>query len=154
MSSFAMWGNNSTPATDWPEEIMKLVAWDATEKNLGGLGGVGSEVYAETKRTILITPPVAQALSALYRSKEALAGDLECNARRPMLMRAFAYYYADTDGVLSAGKTFAEVYAELVAREEEGARITSAPAWLNGITNPKIMTGAICLTHSVACPTL
>ena len=149
-----MWGNNSTPATDWPEEIMKLVAWDATEKNLGGLGGVGSEVYAETKRTILITPPVAQALSALYRSKEALAGDLECNAHRPMLMRAFAYYYADTDGVLSAGKTFAEVYAELVAREEEGARITSAPAWLNGITNPKIMTGAICLTHSVACPTL
>ena len=142
MSSFAMWGNNSTPATDWPEEIMKLVAWDATEKNLGGLGGVGSEAYAETKRTILITPPVAQALSALYRSKEALAGDLESNALRPMLMRAFAYYYADTDGVLSAGKTFAEVYAELVAREEEGARITSAPAWLNGITNPKIMTGA------------
>ena len=142
MTSFAMWGNNSTPATDWPEEIMKLVAWDATEKSLGGLGGAGSEAYAETKRTILITPPVAQALSALYRSKEALAGDLECNARRPMLMRAFAYYYADTDGVLSAGKSFAEVYAELVAREVEGARITSAPAWLNGITNPKIMTGS------------
>ena len=142
MSSFAMWGNNSTPATDWPEEIMKLVAWDATEKNLGGLGAADSETYAETKRTILVTPPVAQALSALYRSKEALAGDLECNARRPMLMRAFAYYYADADGVLSAGKTFAEVYDELVAREEEGARITSAPAWLGGITNPKIMTGA------------
>ena len=142
MTSFAMWGNNSTPATDWPEEIMKLVAWDATEKNLGGLGAADSETYAETKRTILVTPPVAQALSALYRSKEALAGDLECNARRPMLMRAFAYYYADADGVLSAGKTFAEVYDELVAREEEGARITSAPAWLGGITNPKIMTGA------------
>ena len=142
MTSFAMWGNNSTPATDWPEEIMKLVAWDATEKNLGGLGGADSETYAETKRTILVTPPVAQALSSLYRSKEALSGDLECNARRPMLMRAFAYYYADTDGVLSAGKSFAEVYAELVAREAEGARITSAPAWLSGITNPKIMTGA------------
>ena len=121
---------------------MKLVAWDATEKNLGGLGAADSETYAETKRTILVTPPVAQALSALYRSKEALAGDLECNARRPMLMRAFAYYYADAEGVLSAGKTFAEVYDELVAREEEGARITSAPAWLGGITNPKIMTGS------------
>ena len=55
MSSFAMWGNNSTPATDWPEEIMKLVAWDATEKNLGGLGAADSETYAETKRTILVT---------------------------------------------------------------------------------------------------
>ena len=39
MTSFSMWGNNSTPATDWPEEIMKLVAWDVTEKNLGALGG-------------------------------------------------------------------------------------------------------------------
>jgi hypothetical protein len=142
MTSFSMWGNNSTPATDWPEEIMKLVAWDVTEKNLGGLGSADSETYAETKRTILITPPVALALSALYRSKEALAGDLAFNARRPMALRAFAYYYADTDGVLSSGKTFAEVYDKLVAKEEEGARITSAPAWLNGITNPKVMTGA------------
>ena len=142
MTSFSMWGNNSTPATDWPEEIMKLVAWDVTEKNLGGLGSADSETYAETKRTILITPPVALVLSALYRNKEALAGDLAFNARRPMALRAFAYYYADTDGVLSSGKTFAEVYDELVAKEEEGARITSAPAWLNGITNPKVMTGA------------
>ncbi|MBR1587450.1 MAG: hypothetical protein IJ658_03900 [Kiritimatiellae bacterium] len=142
MTSFGMWGNNSTPATDWPEEIMKLVAWDATEKNLGGLGGADSRTYAETTRTILITPPVALALSSLYTGKEALAGDLAFTARRPMAMRAFAYYFADTDGVLSSGKTFDETYDELVARAEEDARITPSPAWLNGITNPKIMTGA------------
>ena len=142
MTSFSMWGNNSTPATDWPAEIMKLVAWDVTEKNLGGLGSADSKAYSETKRTILITPPVALALSALYRSKGAFAGDLAFNARRPMEMRAFAYYYANTDGVLSSGKTFTDVYDELVAKEEEGARITAAPAWIGGITNPKIMTGA------------
>lgn len=142
LTSFAMWGNNSTPATDWPEEIMKLVAWDATEKNLGGLGAAPTADYARTERTILVTPPVALALSALYRSKEALAGDLAEAARRPMSMRAFAYWLADTDGVLSDGKTYDEVYRDLVAREEEGARITPAPPWLLGIVNPKIMTGA------------
>jgi hypothetical protein len=142
MTSFDMWGNNSTPATDWPEEIMKLVAWDATEKNLGGLGGAPTADHAATERTILVTPPVAAALATLYRSKEALAGDLESNARRPMAMRAFAYYFADTDGVRSSGKTLDEVYRDLVAREAEGARTTPAPAWLSGIANPRIMTGA------------
>jgi hypothetical protein len=142
MTSFDMWGNNSTPATDWPEEIMKLVAWDATEKNLGGLGAAPTADHAATERTILVTPPVAVALATLYRSKEALAGDLESTARRPMAMRAFACYFADTDGVRSAGKTLDEVYAELVAREAESARTTPAPAWLSGIANPKIMTGA------------
>lgn len=142
MSSFGMWGNNLTPATDWPEEIMKLVAWDITEKNLGGLGAADTETYAATKRIVFVTPPVALALSALYRSKEALEGDLVYHARRPMAMRAFAYYQADTDGVLTAGKTLEEVYGELVATEAEGARITTAPPWLVGITNPKIMTGS------------
>jgi hypothetical protein len=142
MTSFDMWGNNSTPATDWPEEIMKLVAWDATEKNLGGLGAAPTADHAATERTILVTPPVAAALATLYRSKEALAGDLESTARRPMAMRAFACYFADTDGVRSSGKTLDEVYRDLVAREAEGARTTPAPAWLSGIANPRIMTGA------------
>ena len=142
MTSFSMWGNNSTPATDWPEEIMKLVAWDVTEKNLGALGSASTTDYAETKRTILVTPPVALALSALYRSKENFAGDLACNARRPMSMRAFACCYCADAGGTFAGKSLAEVYGELVASEEEGARITPSPAWLAGITNPKIMTGA------------
>ena len=48
MTTFDMWGNNSTPATDWPEEIMKLVAWDATEKNLGGLGAAPTDAHAAT----------------------------------------------------------------------------------------------------------
>ena len=141
MTSFDMWGNNSTPATDWPEEIMKLIAWDATEKNLGGLGAAPTDAHAATERTILVTPPVAAALSALYRSKDALAGDLESAARRPMALRAFAYYHADTDGVRTSGKTLDETYRDLVAREAEDARMTPAPAWLAGIANPKIMTG-------------
>lgn len=142
MTSFGMWGNNLTPATDWPEEIMKLVAWDITEKNLGGLGGADSKTYSKTKRTLLITPPVALALNALYKSKGALEGDLAFNARRPMWLRAFACCFSGDDGVPSGGKSLSDVYDELVATAEEDARITVSPAWLNGITSPKIMTGA------------
>ena len=137
MTSFVMWGNNLTPATDWPEEIMKLVAWDVTEKNLGGLGAADGATPAETRRTLLITPPVALALSGLYRSKEALEGDLVQNARRPMWMRAFARYFSDT-----GGKSFEEIYDELVASADEDAEVTVAPAWMNGFVKPKIMTEA------------
>lgn len=143
LTSFSMWGNNVTPATDLAEEIMKVMAWDITEKNLGGLGSADSETYAETKRTVLITPPVAVALSSLYKSKEALEGDLVETARRPMWMRTYAYYYANTAGVLTGRKTFTEVYNELVATEAEDAKLTDSPAWMNGITNPQIETGAV-----------
>ena len=142
LTSFSMWGNNVTPATDLPEEIMKIIAWDITEKNLGGLGSADSEAYTNTERTILVTPEVAKALSVLYASKDALEGDLAETARRPMWMRAFAYYYADTDGVRSEGKSFLDVYNTLVDRKEERAELTAAPAWLEGITDPVLMTGA------------
>ena len=87
-SSFAMWGNNVTPATDLPEEIMKVLAWDITEKNLGGLGGASVEANADTHRLIFITESVATALATKYKSKEALEGALVENARRPLWMRA------------------------------------------------------------------
>ena len=142
LTSFSMWGNNVTPATDLPKEVMKIIAWDITEKNLGGLGSADSETYAETKRTILITPPVASVLSSLYKSKEALEGDLVETARRPLWMRTFAYYYANTAGVLTGRKTFVEVYNELKATESEDVKLTASPAWMSGITNPQIETTA------------
>ena len=143
MTSFNMWGNNSTPATDIPEEIMKLIAWDVTEKNIGGLGAADTATYAGTRRTLLITPPVAAVLGSYYRTKESLSEAVAENARRPMAMRAFACCYSDTGGVLSSGKTYDEVYDALVAAEEEDARVTDAPPWIDGITNPRIMTGAV-----------
>lgn len=142
LTSFAMWGNNLTPATDWPEEIMKLVAWDVTEKNFGAVGGETSAISSDTKRTILITPPVAKALSTLYKTKESLAGDLSAYARRPLALRALAYYLSDTDGVLSAGMSLEQVYDTLCSRPAEDARITESPAWFTGFTNPKAMTVA------------
>lgn len=139
-ASFSMWGNNVTPATDLPEEIMKVLAWDITEKNLGGLGSASVKDNAKTKRLIFITESVATALAAKYKSKDALENALIANARRPLWMRAYAYYYANTDGALS--KSFSTVYNELKAAEEEDAKSTASPPWMSGITYSNIETVA------------
>lgn len=139
-AAFAMWGNNVTPATDLPEEIMKVIAWDITEKNLGALGGASVEDNQNTHRLIFITESVARALSTKYKSKAALEGALIENARRPLWMRAYAYYYANTGGALS--KSFSTVYNELKAAPSEDAKTTASPAWMNGITYSKIDTVA------------
>ena len=139
-TSFSMWGNNITPATDLPEEIMKVMAWDITEKNLGGLGSASVDDNADTKRLIFITESVATALSAKYKSKDDLENALVANARRPLWMRTYAYYYANTGGAL--GRSFDTVYNELKGNVKEDARLTASPAWMNGITYSNIDTVA------------
>lgn len=139
-TSFAMWGNNVTPATSLPDEIMKVIAWDITEKNLGGLGSASVEDNANTHRLIFITESVASALAKKYKSKSSLENALVTNARRPLWMRTYAYYYANTGGVLS--KSFDTVYNELKSVKSENAKTTPSPAWMSGITNPNIETVA------------
>lgn len=139
-TSFSMWGNNITPATDLPDEIMKVLAWDITEKNLTGLGSASVKDNANAKRLIFITESVATALAAKYKSKDALENALVQNARRPLWMRAFAYYYADTDGALS--NPFNLIYEKLKDEESEDAKSTASPAWMNGITFANIDTVA------------
>lgn len=139
-ASFAMWGNNVTPATDLPEEIMKVLAWDITEKNLGALGSASVDENASTKRLIFITESVAAALATKYKTKDALENALIKNARRPLWMRVYAYYYANRDEALS--KSFSEVYEELKNNKKEDAKITASPAWMNGITYADIETVA------------
>ncbi|MBQ0097919.1 MAG: hypothetical protein KBS62_03160 [Oscillospiraceae bacterium] len=139
-TSFSMWGNNVTPATDLPDEIMKVLAWDVTEKNLGGLGSASIEDNAKAKRLIFITESVATALSTKYKSKEALEGALVENARRPLWMRTYAYYYANTGDALK--KSFSDVYNELKSAKSEDAKSTASPPWMNGITYANIDTVA------------
>ena len=139
-TSFSMWGNNVTPATDLPDEIMKVLAWDITEKNLGALGGASIEDNANTHRLIFITESVATALATKYKSKDSLENALVENARRPLWMRAYAYYYSNTGGALT--KSFDDVYNELKTAKSEDAKVTASPAWMNGITYSEIDTVA------------
>ncbi len=139
-SSFSMWGNNVTPATDLPEEIMKVIAWDITEKNMGALGSSSTAENVDVKRLIFITESVATALATKYKSKDSLENALIETARRPLWMRTYAYYYANTDGALK--KSFDEVYGELKANPLEDSKATASPSWMNGITYAEIDTVA------------
>ncbi len=94
-TSFSMWGNNVTPATDLPDEIMKVLAWDITEKNLGALGSASVEENANTHRLIFITESVASALAAKHKSKDSLESALVENARRPLWMRIIMQIQAE-----------------------------------------------------------
>ena len=139
-TSFSMWGNSITPATSLPEEIMRVIAWDVTEKNLGGLGGASAEDNAGTRRLIFVTEPVATALATLYKTKADFESALVTNARRPLWMRAYAYSYASGDGSRPTSVASASVALRKMASED--VRMTVSPPWMNGITYANIDTVA------------
>ncbi len=129
VASALSWGNNVTPATDDPEQIMQLMAFDITEKQQNGLGNTNPQVY----RTLLITQPVAQGLSKAYGEKAALERALVETARRPLFMRAYANYWANTGSVQSDKYTFEEYYRMLMRQETEQAAQIDTPDWLKGV---------------------
>ncbi|MBR4236572.1 MAG: hypothetical protein IKR85_11020 [Clostridia bacterium] len=128
-ASALAWGNNVTPATDDPEQIMQLMAFDITEKQQNGLGNTNPQVY----RTVLITEPVADDLAGTYTDKDELEDALVATARRPLYMRAYANYWANTGSVQSEKYTFEEYYRQLICSEEEQAAETKTPDWLKGV---------------------
>lgn len=125
-ASVLQWGNNVTPATDDAEQIMTLMAWDITEKQQNGLGNTNPQVY----RTVFITKDVAKDLSALYASKNALENALIENARRPLWLRAYAHYWANTGSQQFNKRTLEEHYQMLLRDSAELAELTETPDWL------------------------
>lgn len=98
-ASALMWGNNLTPATDDPEKIMQLVAWDVVEKGQFATGS-GPKL---TPRTILITEYVARDLARGYKSKLDLEDALIATARRPAYERAYSNYWANKVQTMPGG---------------------------------------------------
>lgn len=135
--SAMMWGNSISPATSDAEDIMNVIAWDITEKQQNGLGTTNPQVH----RTLFLTAPVAKDLAALYKSKDVFEDTLIETARRPMWMRAYAYYWANTGSKLSQKNTFEEIYNKLLNDPQEGAALTEAPPWMEGFAADQIMTG-------------
>ncbi len=131
--SALQWGNNVTPATDDPKEIMNLLAWDITEKQQNGLGNTNPQVY----RTVFITEYVARDLAKGYSTKGALENALIDTARRPLFLRTYANYWANTGSQQYGKYTFEEYYNKLLNDPDEKAALTDTPAWLKGITDDK-----------------
>ncbi|MBQ7523145.1 MAG: hypothetical protein IJT07_01295 [Oscillospiraceae bacterium] len=132
-ASALQWGNNVTPATDDPRQIMKLLAWDITEKQQNGLGNTNPQVY----RTVFITGVVARNLANGYATKEDLENALIRTARRPLWMRAYANYWANTGSTQFDKRTLEEHFKMLLSDSDERAALTNTPEWYAGFTDDK-----------------
>jgi len=128
-ASALQWGNNVTPATPDPEIIMTLLAWDMTEKQQNGLGNTNPQVY----RTVFLTEAVAKDLAVKYTSKEALEQALIETARRPLYLRTYANYWANTGSQQFGKYTFEEYYEKLRNDPDEAVAFTEVPEWMKGI---------------------
>ena len=127
-ASALSWGNNVATSTDKAEKIMQTMAFDITEKQENGLGTIDPQVY----RTVLMTKDVAMALKEVYTTKEMLEDALIETARRPVIERAYALYYANTGSQQDKNYTFEEFYAKVLADLGNSASLTQTPEWLKG----------------------
>ena len=119
------WGNSVTPATTDAEQIMKVIAWDITEKQQNGLGTTNPQVY----RTLMMTPVIAKNLAQQYKSKDVFEDALIDTARRPLWLRTYAHYWANTGSQLSTKKTIEKHYEDLKADPAEKVEETEVPDW-------------------------
>lgn len=116
---------------------MQLMAWDITEKQQNGLGNTNPQVY----RTVFITADVAKDLASQYKSKYDLEDALILTARRPLYMRVYANYWANTGSQQYIKYSFEEYYDMLLNDPDELAEMTDTPEWLKGIIDDEqIMT--------------
>jgi hypothetical protein len=123
-ASALMWGNNLTPASNDPEKIMQMVAWDVVEKGQFATGS-GPKL---TPRTILITEHVARDLARGYKSKQDLENALIATARRPAYERAFSTYWANPGSAFDPSRYTVDMHMQKIIREQEG-ELTAPPPW-------------------------
>lgn len=114
-ASCLAWGNNVTPSTDNPEKIKDVIAFDITEKQQNGLGNTNPQVY----RTLFITEYVAKDLAKKYKSKDELEDALIETARRPLALRAYALYWANTGSQQNNLMSFEDEYRKLIKDKDE-----------------------------------
>ncbi len=129
------WGNPVKVGTTDAEKAMQLLAWDVTEKQQNGLGNTNPV----ESRTIWLTKDAATTIAKGYASKDALEDALIATARRPLWMRTYAHYWANTGSKIHMNTTFDEHYADIksgASTENVAAdkvQTTAVPQWLQGV---------------------
>lgn len=129
------WGNPVTIGTDEPDKAMQLLAWDITEKQQNALGNTNPRV----PRMMWLTKQAAETLAAEYSSKGDLEDALRAASVRPLWMRTYAHYWANTGSKIYLNRTFDEYYIALKNGEEtenvkaDIVSYTRPPAWMAGI---------------------
>ncbi|MBE6825106.1 MAG: hypothetical protein E7513_07160 [Ruminococcaceae bacterium] len=129
------WGNPVTVGTTDSEKAMQLLAWDVTEKQQNGLGNTNPV----ESRTIWMTKDVAETIAKGYNTRDTLEDALIETARRPLWMRTYAHYWANTGSKIHMNTTFDEHYEDIksgASTENVGAdkvATTAVPQWLTGV---------------------
>lgn len=140
-ASCLAWGNNVTPSTDNPEKIKDVIAFDITEKQQNGLGNTNPQVY----RTLFITEYVAKDLAKKYKSKDELEDALIETARRPLALRAYALYWANTGSQQNNLMSFEDEYRKLIKDKDEKVSMTPVPDWYKSIIDDEKIATYACM---------
>jgi len=128
------WGNPVTVGTKDAEKALGLLSWEVTEKQQNGLGNTNPR----EARMIWLTKDVAETLAGLCVSKTDLETALVDTARRPLWMRTYAHYWANTGSKIHLNTTFDEYYLAIKQGlstenvERDYVLSTAVPAWLQG----------------------
>ena len=129
------WGNPVAIGTTYPEKAMQLLAWDVTEKQQNALGNTNPRV----PRMMMLTKPAATVLASGYGTKAAFESALIDAASRPLWMRTYAHYWANTGSKIHLNRSFDEYYAALKDGEEtenveaDIVADEAPPPWLSSI---------------------
>jgi len=119
-STATAWGQNNIPALSISDvtTVMQLIAREMTYKEYFASGQIGAQ------RIELISPPVAKVLSAGYKTKQSLIGDLIKTARKTTFETAFSKLYGSFGPVYG---TFDEILKDLLGSPD--AEKGKLPVW-------------------------
>ncbi len=129
------WGNPVDVGTTDPDKALQLLSWDVTEKQQNGLGNTNPR----EARMIFLTKSVATTLAKGSNSKTALKETLINTARRPLWMRTYAHYWANTGSKIHLNTTFDQHYNDIKRGlstenvERDIVKTTEVPQWLKGV---------------------
>lgn len=131
------WGNPVEVGTNDPEKALQLLSWDVTEKQQNGLGNTNPR----EARMIWLTEDAAETLAQAdgCGSKTGLKDTLIDTARRPLWMRTYAHYWANTGSKIHLNTTFDQHYNDIKRGvstenvERDYVAATAVPQWLQGV---------------------
>lgn len=131
------WGNPIDVGTKEPDKVLQLLSWDVTEKQQNGLGNTNPR----EARMIWLTKDAAATLAKAdgCSTKTGLKDTLIGTARRPLWMRTYAHYWANTGSKIHLNTTFDEHYnsikkgASTENVERDYVLSTPVPEWFKGV---------------------
>ena len=131
------WGNPIEVGTTDPDKALQLLSWDVTEKQQNGLGNTNPREARMIWLTKDVAATIAQADGCC--SKTGLKNTLIDTARRPLWMRTYAHYWANTGSKIHLNTTFDQHYNAIKSGastenvERDYVATTGVPEWLQGV---------------------